>query len=381
MNRLHLGALAACAALAFAITGCGRSVAAKVPNDGGAGPVKQTVVSDMDPNNFKVDHPERFPLTIASEYSAASRLDVTGQVQPDVPRQVPVPSLASGKIVEIDAKVGDEVKKGQLLFKVRSTDVSGAYSDYRKAVKNEELTKIQLDRAKLLYEDGAIPMSALEVAQNAEDDALVDLETAKEHLHLLGSDPDHPTGTVEVVAPIAGVITDQQITIGAGVQALTGPMPFTISGMDHVWIICDVYENDLAQINLGDFAEIRLTGFPNRVWRGRIANIGAILDPNIRTAKVRIEVENPGVMRLGMFVTAIFYGPKAERFATVPATAILHLRDREWVYVPLGEGRFRRLAVIAGDMLPGGVQQVLSGIKPGDQVIARALIFQDTVEQ
>lgn len=381
MNRLQLGALAACAALIFAITGCGRSVAAKVPNDGGTGPVKQTVVSDMDPNNFKVDHPERFPLVTASEHSAAPQLNVTGQVQPDVPRQVPVPSLASGKIVEIDVKVGDEVKKGQLLFKVQSTDVSGAFSDYRKAVKNEELTKVQLDRAKLLFEDGAIPKSALEVAKNAEDNAVVDLETAKEHLRLLGSDPDHPTGTVEVVAPIAGVITDQQITIGAAVQALTAPMPFTISGMDHVWIVCDVYENDLAQINLGDFAEIRLAGFPNRVWRGRIANIGAILDPNIRTAKVRIEVENPGVMRLGMFVTATFYGPKAERFATVPATAILHLRDREWVYVPLGEGRFRRLAVIAGDMLPGGVQQVPSGIKPGDQVIARALIFQDTVEQ
>jgi membrane fusion protein, heavy metal efflux system len=381
MNRLRLGALAACAALIFTIAGCGRDVAAKAGNDGGTGPVKQTVVSDMDPNNFKVDHPERFPLVTASEYSAAPQLNVTGQVQPDVPRQVPVPSLASGKIAEIDAKVGDEVKKGQLLFKVRSTDVSGAFSDYRKAVKNEELTKVQLDRAKLLYEDGAIPKSALEVAQNAEDDAMVDLETAKEHLHLLGSDPDHPTGIVEVVAPIAGVITDQEITIGAGVQALTPPMPFTISGMDHVWIVCDVYENDLAQINLGDLADIRLAGFPNRIWRGRIANIGAILDPNIRTAKVRIEVENPGVMRLGMFVTATFHGPKAERFATVPATAILHLRDREWVYAPLGGGRFRRLAVIAGDMLPGGVQQVLSGVKPGDQVVERALIFQDTVEQ
>lgn len=381
MNRLHLGALAACVALVSVNAGCGRSVAAKVPNDGGTGPVKQTVVSDMDPNNFKVDHPERFPLVTVGEHSAAPQLNVTGQVQPDVPRQVPVPSLASGKIVEIDAKVGDEVKKGELLFKVHSTDVSGAYSDYRKAVKNEELTKIQLDRAKLLYEDGAIPKSGLEVAQNAEDDAVVDLDTAKEHLHLLGSDPDHPTGIVEVVAPISGVITDQQITIGAGVQALTAPMPLTISGMDHVWIVCDVYENDLAQINLGDLAEIRLAGFPNRGWRGRIANIGAILDPNIRTAKVRIEVENPGVMRLGMFVTATFHGPKAERFATVPATAILHLRDREWVYVPLGKGRFRRLAVLAGDMLPGGVQQVLSGIKPGDQVIERALIFQDTVEQ
>ena len=114
----------------------------------------------MDANNFKVDHPEQFPLATAGEYMAAPELNVTGVVSPDVSRQVPVPSLASGRVVEIDARLGDEVKKGQLLFKVRSSDIAGAFSDYRKAVKNEELTKIQLDRAKLLYDNGAIPKSA-----------------------------------------------------------------------------------------------------------------------------------------------------------------------------------------------------------------------------
>ena len=97
---------------------------------------------------------------------------------------MPVPSLASGRVVEIDARLGDEVKKGQLLFKVRSTDIAGAFSDYRQAVKNEQLAKIQLDRANILFEHGAIPKSAQEIAQNAEDDAKIVLETTKEHLHL-----------------------------------------------------------------------------------------------------------------------------------------------------------------------------------------------------
>ena len=131
----------------------------------------------MDANNFKVDHPEQFPLATAGEHVAAPELNVTGVVSPDVSRQVPVPSLATGRIVEIDARLGDEVKKGQLLFKVRSTDIAGAFSDYRKAVKNEQLTKIQLDRANILFEHGAIPKSAQEIAQNAEDDNLVVLET------------------------------------------------------------------------------------------------------------------------------------------------------------------------------------------------------------
>jgi len=306
---------------------------------------------------------------------------VTGVVSPDVSRQVPVPSLASGRVLEIDARLGDVVKKGQLLFKVRSSDIADAYADYRKAVRNEQLAKAQLDRAKILFENGAVAKSALEVAQNAEDDAQVDVETGLEHLRLLGSDPDHPTGVVAVYAPVDGIITDQQITNASGVQALTAPNPFTISDVSHVWILCDVYENDLAQVHVGEFADIHLAAYPNRVWKGRIANIGQIMDPNLHTVKVRLEVENPGLMPFGMFVTATFHGPAKEKYATVPATAILHLHDRDWVYTPAGDGWFRRVEVTAGAMLPGNQQEVTAGIAPRTQVVRDALVMQNTVEQ
>src|SRR5258708_29390866 len=103
-----------------------------------------------------------------------------------------------------------------------------------------------------------------------------------------------------------------------------------------------------------------------------------MVDPTIRTAKVRLEVENPGLMRLGMFVTATFHGEIQERRAAVPAAAILHLHDRDWVYTPAENGRFRRVEVAAGNMLPENMQEVRSGIKPGAQVIANALVFQNT---
>ena len=381
MNRLSIILVALCMGLSFMITGCERKATAQASLAADTGPAPVVVEPDMDASNFKVDHPEKFPLATAGEHIAAPELNVTGVVSPDVSRQVPVPSLATGRVIEIDARLGDEVKKGQLLFKVRSSDIAGAYSDYRKAVKNEQLSKIQLDRAKILYEDGAIPKSGLEIAQNAEDNAIVDVETTTEHLKLLGSDPDHPSGIVEVFAPVSGVITDQQITNASGVQALTPPNPFTISDVSHVWIVCDVWENNMSQVHIGEYTDIHLAAYPNRVLKGRISNILPIIDPNIRTAKVRLEVENPGLMRIGMFVTATFHGLTAEKHATVPATAILHLHDREWVYTPLGEGRYRRQEVVAGNMLPGNMQEVVSGLKPGDQVVERALIFQNTVEQ
>jgi cobalt-zinc-cadmium efflux system membrane fusion protein len=276
------------------------------------------------------------------------------------------------------------VKKGQVLLKVRSNDVSGAYQFYLKAVNDERLARVQLERAKILYEKGAVAKSALEQAEDTAQDAKVDLDTATEQLQLLGVDKDHPTGTVDIVAPISGVITDQQATNAAGVQGfgLGGPNPFTISDLSYVWIVCDVYENDLDAVHVGEYAEIHLNAYPNKVLKGRIDNVMPVLDPTIRTAKVRLEVANPEmIMRVGMFATATFYGKQPETHAAVPATAILHLHDRDWVYVPTADKKFRRVEVTSGNMLPGNMQEVISGIQPGTQVIQNALVFQTTVEQ
>jgi membrane fusion protein, heavy metal efflux system len=344
-------------------------------------PPKAVVEPDLDANNFKVDHPEQFPLATAVERKTAPALNVTGVVQPDIARAVPVISLASGRVVEIKARLGDIVKKGQLLLKIRSGDVSGAYQIYLKAVNDERLARQQLEREQILYEQGAIAKSALEQAEDAEQDAKVDLDTASEQLRLLGVDKDHPSGIVDILAPISGVITDQQVTGAAGVQGLSGPNPFTISDLSYVWIICDVYENDLDAVRVGEFADLRLNAYPDRVLKGRVDNMLPILDPNIRTAKVRIEVPNSGLMRIGMFVTATFYGKQPETRAAIPANAILHLHDREWVYTPVSPGHFKRLEVVTGNMLSGGMQEVISGIKPGDQVVSNALVLQNTVEQ
>jgi len=92
-------------------------------------------------------------------------------------------------------------------------------------------------------------------------------------------------------------------------------------------------------------------------------------------------VRNPGLMRVGMFATATFHGQSKEKFSAVPATAILHLHDRDWVYVPAGGMQFRRVEIRAGDMLPGNMQEVLTGIGAGQQVVVNALEFQNTVEQ
>jgi len=378
MKRVEMAALALAVALCAANMAC--SGGKSNPEAEAPPPVKVEEVADR--NLFRVDQPERFKLVQAVEHLAAPELNVTGTVTPDISRAVPVISLASGRVVEIHARLGDMVQKGQLLLKVQSTDISGAYSDYQKAVADEKLANTQLERAKILFDRGAISQNDLQVAEDTAEKAKVDVRTTAERLRVLGStNLDHSSGIVEIRAPISGYITDQQVTNAAGVPGLGSPNPFTISDLSTVWIICDVYENDLASVRLGDKADIRLNAYPNQVFTGTISNIGPVLDPNIRAVKVRIQMDNPGLMRPGMFVTATFHGREKRKFAAVPATAILHLHDREWVYVPVKGNEFRRTEVIGGDMLPEGMQEIISGIAPGQQVISNALRFQNTAEQ
>ena len=371
---LHVGL---CSLLALLLVGCSETKA----DPKAEAPPKAVVEPELDANHFRVDHPDQFPVVAATEHKSVPALNVTGVVQPDISRAVPAISLASGRVVEVKARLGDVVKKGQLLLRVQSNDVSGAYQIYLKAVNDERLAHQQLEREEILFDKGAVAKSALEAAEDSEQDASVDLNAAKEQLRLLGVSAERPSSVVNVIAPISGVITDQQVTNAAGVLGLAGPNPFTISDLSYVWIICDVYENDMDAVHPGEYADIRLNAFPEKPLRGRIDNIMPILDPSIRTAKVRIEVPNPGLMRVGMFVTATFYGKQPEEHAAVPAAAVLHLHDREWVYTPLGNGYFRRLEVTTGSMLPGNMQEVLSGLKPGDQVVSNALPLQNTVEQ
>jgi len=355
-------------------------------DDASGMPPPAQVEREGESTGFKVAHPEQFPLATAGEHKAALELTVTGVVNPDVSRSVPAISLASGRVVEVKARLGDTVKKGQFLLRVRSADISGAFSDYRQAVADERLAKTQLERARVLYEKGATARKDLEVAEEVEEKAEVTREATGEKLRVLGvTDLDHPpSGIVDIFAPISGVITEQNVTAGAGVKTLdNSPNLFTIANLDYVWIMCDVYENDFPFVRLGEYADVRLNAYPDKVFKGRISNIAPILDPSIRTAKVRLEMKNPGFMRIGMFVSATFYGVQQETHAKVPATAILHLQDRDWVYVPSGESEFRRVEVVAGKVLPGnpGNMQEVTGIQPGQQVVANALALQYTTQK
>src|SRR5271156_1310300 len=160
MKRMGFQAPFLCLLVAAGIGGCSGK-----PDPAAGAPPPLKVEKVEDPNVFQTERPEQFPLATAVEHLATPQLKVTGSVNPDISRNVPVISIASGRVVEIAARLGDTVKKGQLLLRVQSADVSSAYSDYQKAVTDEQLAATQRERAELLYEKGAISKNDLQVAQ------------------------------------------------------------------------------------------------------------------------------------------------------------------------------------------------------------------------
>ena len=366
------------AVLSVLLIGCGTQAAV---DPKAMAPPRANVVEEPDLNIIKIDHPERFTLVAAGSTEQRPQVHAVGTINPNVENSVPVISLASGRVVGVYAKLGDDVKKGQLLLKVLSNDISTGFQNYNQAKADEELSRKQLERGQMLYDHGAISLNDLQVLEDAEQKAKVALESAAQALRTLGGDIDNQSPIVNIYAPASGTIVEQNVSPSASVHTPDNqPNLFTIADLSRVWVIADVYENDIPMVKLGDIADVDIDAYPGRTLHGRIDNIGKILDPNIRTTKVRVVLPNPGILRAGMFVRTTFYGRHGQLHATVPANAVLHLHDRDWVFVPRESGTFVRTEVNAGSIIDGR-QDILSGISPGQSVVNDALALSSATER
>lgn len=363
-------------AIALAFVSCKKEAAAVAEPE-----VKVVEANSVD--SVTVQKPEQFPLVQVELRAASSETHVTGVVAPDVNRTVPVNALLSGRVTAIHARLGDNVKKGQVLLNVASPDLEMAFSDYQKFQADAQLAKKQLERSKLLFDHGALAAKEVEVSQSTYDKALVDVKTSSERIRLQGGNPDTISNTFEVRAPVSGTITAQNTAASASVKTPdNAPDLFTISDLSRVWVLCDVYENLLADVRLGDTASLVLNAYPDRTMHGRVSNISQVLDPATRTAKVRLELDNShGMLKPGMFATVTFFSQSKRNREIIPATAVIQLHDKSWVYKSNGQGRFTRVEVQPGAALDGGQQEILGGLAPGDKVVKNALALSSTEDQ
>jgi len=372
-NPTPLVGIFLCLLFALTIASCSRELPAAASKPPGT----------LDPDVFNTEHPELFKTAKAESRALPTIVNANGVVTPDVNRTIHVTSLGAGRVVDLKAKLGDNVNKGQTLLVISSPDLAGAFSDYQKAKADEVLSRKALERSQMLFERGAIAAKELEAAQDAEDKAKVDVETAQHRVRLLGADPDHPSPLIELKAPVSGTIVEQNVAGSEGIKSLDNtPNLFTIANLAEVWVVCDVFENDLGDVHLGDFAEIRLNAFADRVFKGRVADISRVLDPNTRSAKIRIVLGNAdGALRSGMFAVATFRSRKMTERVVVPSTAIMRLHDKDWVFRKESDKSFRKIAVQADGLAPDGLQEIRQGVEPGDELVSNALEFSTEVAE
>ena len=356
----------------LALAGCSRETK--------AAPTRAEVTRD--PNFFETEHPELFAIARVETRQLPTVLTANASVTPDVSRTIHVTSLGSGRVVDLRVRLGDHVKKGQTLLVISSPDLAAAFSDYQKAIADERVARKALDRAQLLFDKGAIAAKDLEVAQNAEEKAQVDVKTAEQHVRVLGGDPTHPGPQIELRAPVSGTIVEQNVAGFEGVKSLDNtPNLFTIADLSQVWVVCDVFENDLSEVHLGDAAEVRLNAFPDQIFRGAVSDISRVLDPSTRSAKVRIVLNNPGgTLRPGMFASATFRSRKVRPVLVVPSTAVMRLHDKDWLFRREGSG-YRRVEVQTAGASSDGWQEIRQGAKGGEEVVRNALDFSTAVAE
>jgi membrane fusion protein, heavy metal efflux system len=337
----------------------------------------------LDPDVFEAERPDLFKTATAVTRALPTIVTANGVISPDVNRTIHLTSLGSGRVVDLKVRLGDTVQKGQTLLVISSPDLSGAFADYEKAKADEQLARKGLERTQMLFDRGAIAAKDLEVAQDTEEKAKVDLEAADHRVRILGADPNHPSPLIELKAPVSGTIVEQNVAGAEGIKSLDNtPNLFTIANLSEVWAVCDVFENDLGAVHVGDSAEIRLNAFPDRVFKGKVADISRVLDPNTRSAKVRIVLPNPdGALRPGMFSVATFRSRTMTDRIVVPSTAIMRLHDKDWVFQKIAANRFRKTAVEADGLAPDGMQEIRSGVKTGDVVVTNALEFSTEVAE
>ena len=367
-------AAAVCGVLFLALMG------ASCSNETKAAPTSTEIT--VDPNLYNVGHPDRFKLATAETRNLPTVLIVNGSITPDVNRTIHVTSQGSGRVVDLRVRLGNYVQKGQVLLSIHSADLAAAFSDFQKDQADERLAKKALDRSQLLYSRGALAEKDLQQTEDTEEKAKLDVQNAEQHVRILGGDPAHAGSLLELRAPVSGTIVEQNISGFEGIKSLdNSPNLFTIADLTQVWALCDVYENDLDQIHLGDSAELRLNAYPGKVYRGKIADISRVLDPSTRSAKVRIVLPNrDGSLRPGMFAVARF-SSQSQASVVVPSMAVMRLQDKDWVFRKDGAERFRRVEVHTLGPGPDGMQQIHDGVKAGDELVGNALEFSSSLAE
>jgi cobalt-zinc-cadmium efflux system membrane fusion protein len=310
--------------------------------------------------------------------------EVPGVVTANAYREVKVMPLAGGIVRKVHAELGAAVKQGVPLVTLFSAELADAQNKYLSMRAMLEADHQRRERTRELVAIGAASRQELEEATAVHAGHATDVEAARQRLLLLGMSkkqveglkhPRQVMADVVVPAPINGVITSRSANLGQVVGM--GEELFVVTDLSDVWVVGDLYEQDFSRVRVGSEATLTTPAYPELRLQGRVSYIDRRVDPQTRTAKVRVEVRNPdGQLRLGMYMSMVFRTASGAPAVAVPRAAVQAIGGRQVVFVavPGEEGRFLQRTVELGP-LAGESYPVHNGLQPGEVVVTEGSFF------
>jgi cobalt-zinc-cadmium efflux system membrane fusion protein len=278
----------------------------------------------------------------------------------------------AGKLVELRVRLGDNVKRGQLLATVSAPDFAQAVSDAQKARDALDLAQRALVRARGVNQAGSNATKDVEVAESNVIQQKAELERSQARLRTLGVNATPRVGSpglLDVIAPTHGIVTALSVSVGTNLNDAAVAM-MTISNIDQIWVTVDVPENLVGVVVPGEDAVVGLAAYPGRSFSGKVAFVGSVLDADTRRARARINFANPeGLLKPNMFATARVALPEAPQPA-VPTSALLMNNDSVSVFVEVEPWTFVRRVVELGRE-DGGRVRIRHGLEAGERVVVR----------
>jgi membrane fusion protein, heavy metal efflux system len=308
-------------------------------------------------------------VTTVHPQSVTDRLVLPARVVPDPTRVVHIYSQITGRLVELYIRPGQDVSKGQTIGMVQSSDIASARGDYDKARIEAARSDRQLDRAKQLLQHEVMAQRDYDDLEAADQAAHAELARTLQRIHMLGFSPEGSSDAAPLRAPISGVVLDIGSASGEMQRSLDNASPIaTVASLDPVWIVGDVFENDLATVRSAQSVEVTFSAYPGEILHGKISNISDAVDPATRTLKVRVVLPNPKHrLKPDMFANLSIARSTAPEFV-LPTTAVIHEGSSSYVFLETSPGKYDRHQVTTA-ALHGTTVVVTSGLKEGDRVV------------
>jgi len=307
-------------------------------------------------------------------------LRLTGAVAYNAFKTTPVITQVGGPVSRILVVPGEQVSQGQPMLEVASPDYSQLFDTYLKARDIFRVADKNYQRAEDLYKHNAISERDLLQAESDRIQAQADMNASEQGMKILGvKNPEDltkapPSAEIPVIAPIAGEVVERLVSPGQVLQA-GQTQAFTISDMSTVWVLANVYQDDLSSVHVGDDVVVETDAYPES-FHGRISYISAALDPNTRTVQARIVVDNPGEkLKKDMYGTVTVTAGTFSNALAVPDASVLRDEvNQPFVYIATGANQFSRRQVTIGQSQRGQTQ-ILSGLAAGDRVVGDGSLF------